>query len=345
MGFVQTFAKVLSLALSIGMRPVERAAQAQDLLKGTPLAGASVELVGRGLKLGLIVGTALAADGSVLLVDRGESRVLRVRPDGTLMATFGGPGDGPGEFRFPYRVAELSDGSVIVYDLAIRRFSEFGPTGKFRRRWSTSVDIATLDDVVPLDKRGFAISGILKDPKAGHSAVHVFDSTFQLVQSFGELPPSKSRVLLEQWGAGSLLTTSNGNLLFTRRIPYELYWFTPRGERQRFIKVPRPVSEAADVGFLVRSDGATVTTEVRKDVAYPLSAAPLPGGHILAARMAGQEKFWDLVDEGGRLLWSGKAPTRLNYFIGSDEARNTLWFMGDVEEEPVLYRIRPARNP
>lgn len=316
--------------------------QAAPRLRRTPLETAAVEIIGRDLSFGLIVGTAITADGSLLLVDRGESRVLRVSPDGSLRAIFGRAGDGPGEFRFPYRVAERSDGSIVVYDLANRRFSEFDASGRFVRRWTTSAEIVTIDAIVPLSDGRIAVSGVVRSARASGRAIHVFDSTFRHIASFGDLPPARSRELQEQWGAGYLCPVSGGALLFTRRIPYELHWYSAAGEHLRQVTIPKPVSEFADDAFLVRGEGSRRVTEINRDLSYPLSSAVLPGGRVLAGRFSHGKRYWDLIDAQGRLVWSGDMPPMLTYFIGADESRNSLWYMGQLEEEPVLVRIRPA---
>ena len=115
---------VLAAIVVVIFLPAGAAGQSFVSFRGTPFPGARAEEVGRTLALGLIVGMAATRDGDVLVVDRSTSKVLRVGRGGKAVVTFGGPGEGPGEFRAPYRVAERSDGSVIVFDLANERFSE-----------------------------------------------------------------------------------------------------------------------------------------------------------------------------------------------------------------------------
>ena len=325
------------------LAPARLGAQDDDLFKGTPLAGARVEMVGRSLALGLIVGIAATPDGSVLIVDRSTSRVQRITPDGNLATTYGGPGEGPGEFRFPYRVAELSDGSVIVFDLATKRFSEFTHDGKFVRRWATSADIVSLTDIVPLSGRGFAISGIVRDPRAGSRAVHLFDSTFRLIRSFGDLPRARSRSLRETWGAGSLRRTPSGDLLLSRGIPYELNWYSVEGEHQRRVAIAKRTSALADDLYAVTTSGATVTTRNRDDVAYQGPASQLPDGRIISIRIDGKTVYWDVLSASGRLVWSGRKPARVAGYFGTDRTMSLLWFSGETGDgEPVLYRVTLA---
>lgn len=324
--------------------------QDANVFKGTPLAGSRVTVVGRSLALGLIVGSATTMDGSVLLVDRSVSRVFRITAEGTLAVTYGRPGDGPGEFRLPYRVAELSDGSVLVFDLGNGRFSEFSRDGKFVKRWATSADIVSLTDIVPLGGRSFAIAGIIRDPRAGISAVHIFDSTFRRIRSFGDLPSARSHVALETIGSGGLRRTPAGELLYSRRFPYDLYWYDARGIQRRKVTVPKRVLTTADGMIAVTSSGETVTTRLRRDIAYAGFGTPLPDGRIISGRQDGENAYWDILNDSGLVIWSGRKPAMISAYVGpgyasGDRTKQFLWFSGQTGNgEPVLYRVTPAEH-
>jgi len=73
-------------------------------------------------------------------------RALVFREDGTLHATLGGEGDGPGEFRDVASVVALGGDSLAVWDQDRRRMSVFGPDGRYAR----DVDLGGL---VPLSPR------------------------------------------------------------------------------------------------------------------------------------------------------------------------------------------------
>jgi len=321
-----------------------------DVFKGTPLAGARVTMVGRSLALGLIVGSATTMDGSVLLVDKSVSRVFRITAQGDLAVTYGRAGDGPGEFRLPYRVTELSDGSVLVFDLANQRFSEFSRDGRFVKRWATSADIVSLTDIVSLGARSFAISGIVRDPRAGAHAVHIFDSTFRLIRSFGDLPSARSAIALETIGSGGLRRTPSGELLYSRRFPYELHWYDETGTQRRKATVNKPVLATADGMLAVTSSGMTVTTRFRRDIAYAGFGTPLPDRRIISGRQDGLVAYWDILDDTGRVLWSGRRPSQVSGYIGpgsigGDRTKQFLWFSGQTGSgEPVLYRITLAEH-
>ena len=66
-------------------------------------------------------GIAIARDGTVYVTDTVRHRVQAIAPDGTVRATWGREGDGPGEFRYPRGIAVARDGTVVVADFGKNR--------------------------------------------------------------------------------------------------------------------------------------------------------------------------------------------------------------------------------
>jgi hypothetical protein len=90
-----------------------------------------------GLEFGELVDIDLMSDGRIVLLDALEARVTILAPDGTVEASFGGPGEGPGEFE-PRGLSPLTglvamDSTVIVPDLALQRLTEFSLAGEVLR--------------------------------------------------------------------------------------------------------------------------------------------------------------------------------------------------------------------
>jgi hypothetical protein len=77
-------------------------------------------------------------DGAIVVLD--DSRTVRgFAPDGSHLWTAGGPGEGPGEFRFPSMVAEIAVDSLVVWD-ASNRLSIFTSDGRFARDAVVALD-------------------------------------------------------------------------------------------------------------------------------------------------------------------------------------------------------------
>ncbi len=92
---------------------------------------------------GVITDVCLDAEGNLYLVDQQLSRISVFDASGTFLRTIGREGDGPGEFRRPYRVFVTSGGEVRV--LA----SRFGLVSRFTRMGEYLGDV-----VVPPDADG-----------------------------------------------------------------------------------------------------------------------------------------------------------------------------------------------
>lgn len=75
----------------------------------------------------------LRSDGRVLVADALASEVRLFDADGTHRATFGGAGEGPGEFRRLGELFVLPGDSAVAYDYGNRRVTVFGPDGAFAR--------------------------------------------------------------------------------------------------------------------------------------------------------------------------------------------------------------------
>ena len=79
---------------------------------------------------------AQAPDGEIYVADGyGNSSVHRFAADGTLLATWGGPGGGPGAFTTPHAVAIDGRGRVLVGDRENNRVQLFDRDGLFLEAW------------------------------------------------------------------------------------------------------------------------------------------------------------------------------------------------------------------
>jgi DNA-binding beta-propeller fold protein YncE len=80
---------------------------------------------------------ALAPDSTLLVTDGyGNARVHRFAPDGRLLASWGEPGSGPGQFNLPHGIAVDRDGNSYVADRENSRIQVFNPQGKFLAEWT-----------------------------------------------------------------------------------------------------------------------------------------------------------------------------------------------------------------
>jgi DNA-binding beta-propeller fold protein YncE len=65
-----------------------------------------------------------------------NSRVHRFTRDGRLVASWGTPGSGPGQFHLPHSIAFDDSGTLYVADRANKRIQLFTPEGKYLGEWT-----------------------------------------------------------------------------------------------------------------------------------------------------------------------------------------------------------------
>lgn len=75
---------------------------------------------------------AVADDGVMFVLDRGNSRIVAFGPDGEPLYEFGAEGQGPGEFSYPRHLAMVGD-ILVVNDQGNSKFSLFDRDGTHLR--------------------------------------------------------------------------------------------------------------------------------------------------------------------------------------------------------------------
>jgi hypothetical protein len=98
-------------------------------------------------------------DGTIYVPDLFSQRVHRFARDGSLIRTYGRPGEGPGEFRSAGSTFVLDDSTLAVHDNMLRRMSLFERgSGEFRRLRPMPGVLGTTPPVVREDGVWFALA-------------------------------------------------------------------------------------------------------------------------------------------------------------------------------------------
>jgi len=103
---------------------------------------------------------AATADGRIYVLDAGNHRVVVFDADGVPLRSFGGEGQGPGEFASPRRMCLTAD-QAVVYDSRNRRLSVFALTGEL------VADHAPAGTLRPQEMKGAGDHLLLVDSAAG----------------------------------------------------------------------------------------------------------------------------------------------------------------------------------
>jgi sugar lactone lactonase YvrE len=88
---------------------------------------------------------AVAPNGDLFVTDGyGNARVHHFSPDGSVIRSWGEPGDGPGQFNVPHALTVLPDGRLLVIDRENNRIQLFRDDGRYLGEWR---DLARPDDL------------------------------------------------------------------------------------------------------------------------------------------------------------------------------------------------------
>ncbi len=113
-------------------------------------------------QFGYVYEVAFDGAGQLYVLDVQSSLVTVVGPDGGLRRTFGGPGEGPGEFRSPGALAVFRDGRAVVGDTDRLVYHIFDAAGEFERRvgWGFGDERPVLWGIMPDPQGGALLSAV-----------------------------------------------------------------------------------------------------------------------------------------------------------------------------------------
>lgn len=328
----RTLIRLLSI---IGLLALARSATAQS----PHLRIEVLRTLGQEVPLGVILGGAVARDGTVYLVDLSNSWLWVFPPNGGPPAKCGANGEGPGEFQKLYRVAVRDDGSLLAYDLATGEISEFDRECRFIRRQRLSLNLrqvgsfAIVGDQLVISGTA-ALAGPLSD-----SAVHVFGSDLSYVRSFGAAPRFSDPRKLEYLGTGFLTIGGHRRILFTHRRGYEVDVYSIVGRRLRTVKVERALrGDIADAVTLSDESGRFNVRSSGNGVESAVPVVELTGGKFLGARLLDHQMSFDLLTPDGKVLASTPPSTPIG-ILGPGPEADTFWASTTANDVPVLQLI------
>ena len=314
-----------------------------------PLRVEAAEVFGADAALGSALAGRVAPNGNVYVVDHVNAQTVAFSPEGRLLWRRGRKGRGPGEFQLPYRLDVRPDGTVLVYDLATSEITSMSPAGRYVGRARLPFRFAQIDNFVSVSNNEIVAAGVLDlNTPNNRFGLHRFRFTGQQVEhlgSFGPLPAVRDPLVLQYWGAGSLSLAAGGNVLYARRLPYEVYQYDRTGRQTRTFRTAVALRGTADDFFRIERSarGMSVSaTDTRNQKPGPL--LELSGGWVLASRVANGPDYWDLYSPSGQPAGSRAIPEEWGGFLGFDAARSVIWMTGVRNDEPVLFRIRVSRG-
>lgn len=131
----------------------------------------------------MVTNVAAGPDGDLYVSDGyGNARVHRYAPDGTLKASWGEPGRGPGQFNLPHSIVVDRRGQVYVADRENSRIQIFTADGEYVDEWGwvNRPDDLFIDDqeTLYIAELGWAVPvpdvphyRLMKHPPEGHAPI------------------------------------------------------------------------------------------------------------------------------------------------------------------------------
>ncbi len=314
---------------------------------------------------------ATLTDGRIVVVNRGTTELRVFDASGSYLDTWGGKGEGPGEFTDVERVAPLPGDSVMVWALMEPDVTVFGPDGEFARSfpaWRRLSD-APFDFILPLavpaDGRILAVqnqSFVAIDTVA----IELWDMEGGFLASLGAHPAAERfrselgdypvtfgrRLAAGVWGDAIVVGPTDR---------YEIRAFARGGSLARIVRrdhLPVSPSDAHVEAYIERqvSRLPEALTEVRERERERLRSVPvaerLPAFDTIMAdaldhlwvreySMPGEEArgpLWTVFDSEGRVLGLVETPRGLEiYEIGEDH------ILGRAESELGVESVQAWR--
>jgi hypothetical protein len=177
---------------------------------------------------GNVGGVALGPANRLYVADDLSHDVRVFDADGVLVRVIGRKGQGPGEFELPWEVAVDDADTLMVWDQRLMRVSVFDPQGGFRR--SFRVPRQWLVNSVRIMPNGNLLLAAFGS--ADSYGLHVLDRDGELISEFGpvEVDPNIYAGFVGSLYGGAADMTGAGEIVYTRKSPYELLLFDSKGK-------------------------------------------------------------------------------------------------------------------
>ncbi|MGD0781972.1 MAG: hypothetical protein ABSA30_03825 [Candidatus Aminicenantales bacterium] len=123
-GFRLGFVIIVLLLPTTALSPAEKQIETKF--------GRSIEIGRQDLPFGSIASLCEDQEGNFFVLDEKEIKVFKFSPEGRRILTFGGKGQGPGDFQSPHLIVFTAQAEVVVLEDFLISF--FKPNGAFIRR-------------------------------------------------------------------------------------------------------------------------------------------------------------------------------------------------------------------
>lgn len=183
-----------------------------------------------------VAGFAVDSDGTVFALDNKDCAVKVFDSSGKFLRRIGGPGQGPGEFKYPYNILLSGDGRLLVNDPISQKLSIFKPWGEHVE------DIPTFGrmrlNIRAVDARGNFLgteNRFIPDSPTMFYELKKYGPGLDILFLLDSIEFSADKLDYPGIGFGQGFDQS-GNIYFGRRTAYEIKVLSPEGKHLRTIR-------------------------------------------------------------------------------------------------------------
>lgn len=221
---------------------------------------------------------AFAPDGTVVIADPADSRIQRLKADGTFLQSWGGVGTEPGRFAEVSGVAVGSDGTVYATDYQGKKVLVFSADGAFKAAWDGNGPgqgefggpLQGPNDVA-IDPSGRA--WVTDDQ---NNRLYVFDPTGALVAGYG----LRGYAADQFWGPWGIAIGPDGVVYVAEQENRRLHVVGPDGGSLALVGGPSgdPTALLKPTYPAVASDGTLYVSDTRLNQIVVLKPSPVGAG-------------------------------------------------------------------
>lgn len=303
---------------------------------------------------GEIRAIAVLPDGRIAVLDAQAKEVRIFGVDGAHLATYGGPGDGPGELRNPYGLMVAPDGQLRVPDHSANRMTTYHPDSGYTA--SHSFNVLSYGYVwrgaMSPDGRIYEQSMTLGPPRREMIRVYAPDMTMADSILLPEGPPAPADppgafayrtsrgggfISVPFYAGGHIRMTGDG-AFWTSDGSYRIARWVPGGDTTLVIeasRAPVPVTPAERDSAIeaIRAHLETRGAPLQQDWSKIPDVKPAVTGLMLSddgdvwvqTSTADGSQLFDVFDSSGRYRHSVRTTARLNTYVPPVIRGDTIW--------------------
>lgn len=318
---------------------------------------------------GVIRQAILLSNGNIAVADGLAAEIRVFDTGGGHLLTFGGRGEGPGEFTNLWTIAESAGDSIAAVDAAGERISIFTSAGTFARSFAIPrIPGASFPNVIGwLEDGPFLIATRTRSPSRdtrdqSTQLLYAADRHGEILGTLGEFPGERlgGNGLGLAFGGRAVFATGGTLAWYGHSSRFELMGYDATGSLRRVVRLDRALRPVTDTDIsraraeveegLRGMTGPAVERMLATEFAstHPVHEAILSDrvGNLWAERYRDQfaedpgPQVWDIFDADGRLAGQLEAPA--GFRITAVGARSVVGVHADSlgVETVRLYRLQ-----